>query len=144
MFLTSQDSFRYGQMSPLAKPEELYLPFLSYNLAVYTLSPAGPVMDINSPSISAAHRHGHLQGTGGSTAIAGAPSCSLGGDVGRASLKGGRGGDQHFSIRIVEEGAPLSYDVCFGFCGMAGEADGEEGNRGSSNKIVEEGLIVAL
>jgi hypothetical protein len=101
-------------------------------------------MDINSPSISAAHRHGHLQGTGGSTAIAGAPSCSLGGDVGRASLKGGGGGDQHFSIRIGEEGAPFSYDVCFGFCGMAGEADGEERNRGSSIKIVEEGLIVAL
>jgi len=112
-------------------------------LAAYTLSPAGPVMDINSPSISAARRYGNLQGTGGSTAIAGAPPCSLGGDVGRASLEGGGGGgDQGFSIRIVGAGVPLSCDVCLGFCGMAGEADGGGGNHESSIKFVEEGLLL--
>lgn len=99
-------------------------------------------MDINSPSISAARRYGNLQGTGGSTAIAGAPPCSLG-DVGRASLEGGGGGgDQGFSIRIVGARVPLSCDVCMGFCGMAGEADGGGGNHGSSIKFVEEGLLL--
>ncbi len=98
-------------------------------------------MDINSPSISAARRYGNLQGTGGSTAIPGAPPCSLGGDVGRASLEGDGGGwDKGFSIRIV--GAGVSCDVCLGFCGMAGEADGGGGNHDSSIKFVEEGLLL--